>query len=357
MILLLGFIFIIGLVVGSFLNVVILRTVSGESIAFPGSKCPKCQTPLKWYHNIPVLSYIFLRGKCAFCKEHISIQYPIVELLTGILFTLFGFIYLILPLYTQYGFNMLYLYMFIFSLIAVSLFIVISGTDIKEMMVADKHTFSLIGTGIVYSIVVGGLSFYNEYKYGIVKIMLLLTPILFTVLSTIISFIFMEILRRGCALILKTDTFGDGDSYIFAGVCAVVISLFGGYNFIYVLFTLLCLFILSVLISVILTLPVFIKDLFIQKKYYLLGLTTAFIIFATGYFYGGNNGYLDNTIVLVTCTIVLLVLAVLLCTELLKGIKNKKETGSMIPFGPSLVSAGLIALIIMPFLFKIINLQ
>lgn len=55
----LAFILIIGLVIGSFLNVVILRTVSGESIVFPASKCPKCNTPLKWYHNIPVLSYIF----------------------------------------------------------------------------------------------------------------------------------------------------------------------------------------------------------------------------------------------------------------------------------------------------------
>ena len=81
----LAFILIIGLVIGSFLNVVILRTVSGESIVFPASKCPKCNTPLKWYHNIPVLSYIFLRGKCGFCHEPISIQYPIVELLTGIL--------------------------------------------------------------------------------------------------------------------------------------------------------------------------------------------------------------------------------------------------------------------------------
>ena len=85
-IIMLAFIFIIGLCVGSFMNVVILRTVSEESIVFPGSKCPKCQTPLKWYHNIPVFSYLFLRGKCGFCKEKISIQYPIVELLTAVLF-------------------------------------------------------------------------------------------------------------------------------------------------------------------------------------------------------------------------------------------------------------------------------
>ncbi len=357
MILLLCFIFIIGLVIGSFLNVVILRTVSGESIAFPGSKCPKCQTPLKWYHNMPVLSYIFLRGKCAFCHEHISIQYPIVELLTGILFTIFGFIYLILPLYSSYGYNILYIYMLIFSLIAVSLFIVISGTDIKEMMVADKHTISLIATGFIYSIIVGSMGFYNEFKYGFVKIMLLLTPVLFTVLSAIIAFIFMEVLRRGSSFILKTETFGDGDSYIFAGVASVVTALFGGYNFLYILFTLLCLFVLSVVISVVVTLPLFIKNLVIEKKYYLLCLTTAFIIFAACYFYVQTTALFANTAVLIICTAILVVLAIALCFELLKGIKNKKEFASVIPFGPSLVSAGLIALIVMPFLFRIINLS
>ena len=70
--LILGWIFVIGLIIGSFLNVVILRTVSGESIVFPASKCPKFGNALKWYHNIPVLSYIFLRGKCAQQKEAID---------------------------------------------------------------------------------------------------------------------------------------------------------------------------------------------------------------------------------------------------------------------------------------------
>jgi leader peptidase (prepilin peptidase)/N-methyltransferase len=79
-------IFIFGTLIGSFLNVVIYRIPKGESIAFPASKCQSCQTPLKWYHNIPIFSWLFLRGKCGFCKETISAQYPIVEFLTGIIF-------------------------------------------------------------------------------------------------------------------------------------------------------------------------------------------------------------------------------------------------------------------------------
>lgn len=69
-----------GALVGSFLNVVIFRLPGeGESIVFPGSHCPRCQTPLHWYENIPILSYLVLRGRCRTCKVHISLQYPIVE--------------------------------------------------------------------------------------------------------------------------------------------------------------------------------------------------------------------------------------------------------------------------------------
>ncbi len=77
---------ILGLAIGSFLNVVILRVPENESILFPASHCPKCKAKLKFYHNIPVLSWIFLGGKCAYCKEKISIQYPLIELGTSIIF-------------------------------------------------------------------------------------------------------------------------------------------------------------------------------------------------------------------------------------------------------------------------------
>jgi len=79
-------VFIFGAMIGSFLNVVIYRIPKGESIVFPSSKCQSCQTPLKWWHNIPIFSWLFLQGKCYFCKEKISAQYPVVEFLTGIIF-------------------------------------------------------------------------------------------------------------------------------------------------------------------------------------------------------------------------------------------------------------------------------
>jgi leader peptidase (prepilin peptidase)/N-methyltransferase len=79
-------VFMVGIMIGSFLNVVIYRIPNNESIVFPASKCQSCQTPLKWYHNIPLASWLVLGGKCGFCKSAISKQYPLVELLTGIIF-------------------------------------------------------------------------------------------------------------------------------------------------------------------------------------------------------------------------------------------------------------------------------
>ena len=76
----------IGLAVGSFLNVVIIRVPKNESISLPASHCVTCKHPLKWYHNVPVFSWLFLGGKCSFCKEKISIQYPIIEIVTTFIF-------------------------------------------------------------------------------------------------------------------------------------------------------------------------------------------------------------------------------------------------------------------------------
>jgi len=87
-------VFIFGAIAGSFLNVCIYRLPKGESIVSPGSHCPKCKKPIRWYDNIPILSYLILRGRCRFCKAPISPRYIIVELITAALamalFMVFG---------------------------------------------------------------------------------------------------------------------------------------------------------------------------------------------------------------------------------------------------------------------------
>lgn len=76
----------VGLAIGSFLNVVVYRVPRGESISHPRSRCPRCHTPIAWYDNIPVLSWLLLRGKCRACHGSISARYPLVELAIGAAF-------------------------------------------------------------------------------------------------------------------------------------------------------------------------------------------------------------------------------------------------------------------------------
>src|SRR6476659_4855796 len=81
---------VVGLAIGSFLNVVVWRVPRDESVVRPPSHCPSCDTPISPRDNVPVLSWLWLCGKCRHCKAHISVRYPAVELLTGIVFALFG---------------------------------------------------------------------------------------------------------------------------------------------------------------------------------------------------------------------------------------------------------------------------
>ena len=346
--------FIIGLVIGSFLNVVILRTVSNESIVFPGSKCPKCQTPLKWYHNIPVISYLFLRGKCAFCHEKISIQYPLVEFLTGVIFLAFTVIYFNFSYASNKVLLPVFLIMCLFSLICSSLLIVISGTDIKEMKVSDAHTYSLIAMSFIYSITIGLMTFIPDIKYGIYEWKRLFIPVGVTLFAVVISFLLMEGLRRGLNYLLSTETFGDGDSYIFSGITGVLTALSGITNLSYITLHIIGLFILSVLISVICSFPSYIKQLINTKKWPLLTTLVSFIVYAIFYFVTGHLGVFENNVVLLVATLIIVLLGLTLCFKIISSIKEKKEPLMTIPFGPALCASGLIALFAIPFTLGII---
>ncbi len=131
-----AFAFIFGLLWGSFGNVVILRLPKGESVAWPGSRCMQCSTPIKWYDNIPVLGWLWLRGKCRACKKSFSIRYPIVELLSGLLFV---------AVFLKYGWSWLALEYVIFcwSLLVVSMI------DLDHMILPDVFTLSGIVIGLV----------------------------------------------------------------------------------------------------------------------------------------------------------------------------------------------------------------
>ncbi len=132
-------IFGLGLIIGSFLNVVILRINTGRSIAKGRSKCARCSTPLAWYELIPVFSFLGLRGKCKTCSTQISFQYPIVELVTGLMFVI-----LYTKIMLSQGFNLYSLVSFVFSATVASLLIVIMAYDFRHKIIPNKIVYPLI---------------------------------------------------------------------------------------------------------------------------------------------------------------------------------------------------------------------
>ncbi len=150
------FVLITGACIGSFLNVVALRALSKESIVFPSSKCPLCNEPIKWYDNIPVISYLFtFKGKCRNCGKKVSIQYPIVEAMTAVLF---------LAVFLSFGVT--YKTLLLWILISVAIVIVI--TDMKKEYVFDIHSWLLIIFAIITSLVIKGVENYSFTAIGLI---------------------------------------------------------------------------------------------------------------------------------------------------------------------------------------------
>ena len=117
-------ILIFGACIGSFLNVCIYRIPENRSIVSPGSTCPNCNNKIPFYYNIPVLSYIFLMGRCKFCKQTISIRYPLIEALTSVFALL---------LFYKFGLTPAFVYWFVF----ISVLITISFIDIDHQIIPD----------------------------------------------------------------------------------------------------------------------------------------------------------------------------------------------------------------------------
>lgn len=134
-----AFTFAFGLIIGSFLNVCILRLPEGKSIVLPASACPKCGAKIRPYDNIPVFSWLILRGKCRSCRAPISPMYPLVEFLTGLLF---------LCCYLAFGLTIEALKWATFA----ALLIVLVFTDFRERVLPDVINFVGFGLGLLLSL-------------------------------------------------------------------------------------------------------------------------------------------------------------------------------------------------------------
>lgn len=305
------FVFVIGASIGSFINVVALRGLSGESIVFPPSKCPKCNNRLRWYTNIPIISYIFLGGKCQFCKEHISFQYPVVEFLNAALY---------LAAFLSFGYTFKTLIMFPL----ISLFMAIVITDFKENVVIDVHTYIIMALGLIYSLLftIFGEPFYG-FNINIVQ----------SLLGMAAGFIFFEALARIGIVLAGTRAFGEGDTLIAIGIGAFL----GAKALILTIF-------LSIVLQAVMTLPLMFqksiknKDYKSTGAYFILVLSVVMV-----YLFKTLNLYESFPLILFLLLFVCGILIYAL-TVILKNIRKKKENDDFLylPFGPALVFSALI---------------
>ncbi len=180
-------IFIIGTIFGSFYNVVGYRLPNNMSIVYPSSHCPNCNHKLRFYELIPILSYLFLKGKCKVCKKRISIFYPFFELLTGIVFLLS---------YLSYGLSL----KFIISITFISILIIISISDIKYYIIPDE----VLIVGLVLLIIE---LLINNYVNNIGLYKAIVLPLL----NGAASFAVLYLFKCFGDLLFKKESLGGGD--------------------------------------------------------------------------------------------------------------------------------------------------
>ena len=198
------FLFIIGTIFGSFYNVVGYRLPKGESIIFPPSHCTNCNHRLTALELVPVLSYIFQKGKCKHCHQKISLFYPIFELLTGILFVL---------CYISFGLTLT----LIIALTFVSMMIIIVVSDYHYLIISDEVliTFSLIL--FIEILIINGIE-----------------PALYSILNGLLAFATMYLLKKFGDFLFKKESMGGGDiklMFIFGMVLTypiAILSIFVG---------------------------------------------------------------------------------------------------------------------------------
>lgn len=198
-------IFVFGTVVGSFLNVCIWRIPREEPLHKPGSHCPKCSAHIAWYDNIPIISFIVLRGRCRYCREPISIRYVMVEALTGALFVC---------LYLKFS---LTIALAIYCALVAS-FIVLTFIDLDHYIIPNRITFGGIAVGFA-------LSFTAKYMPGN---RFVVTNTLEAISGGLVFAGILYLLDQLSLLVFKKRGMGGGDVKL-----AAVIGLFVGVRLIF----------------------------------------------------------------------------------------------------------------------------
>ena len=181
--------FVLGAVIGSFLNVCIWRIPEEKSIVFPSSHCPKCGTSIRPYDNIPILSWLALRGRCRDCGEAISPRYPLVELLTGLLSLALGWLY---------GPSLPYLAAFLFA----AALVVITFIDLDHQIIPDVISLPGIPVFLLLAVFVMGVGFWDS------------------LLGVLVGGGFLYLIAVGYELLTKREGMGGGDIKLLAMIGA-----------------------------------------------------------------------------------------------------------------------------------------
>jgi len=193
------YLFVIGCCMGSFVNVVIYRLPLNLSIVFPNSSCPKCNSRIKWFDNIPIISWLLLRGKCRACKSKIAFSYPIIELFTGLLFCL-NF-YAQPTIYSQQTITVIIFLGCIFSVILFTLAIL----DFKYFWLPQVLTSGGLVLGITASLYIDLFNDFYQFNYSI-----------YTLIASLLGFIFFNLLSRIGKKIYNKPVIGGGDAKLSA---------------------------------------------------------------------------------------------------------------------------------------------
>lgn len=293
-----AFLCVLGLCWGSFLNVVIVRGLSGESIIFPGSKCPKCDVPLLWWQNIPVFSYFYLKGRCAFCNAPISPLYPVIEI-AGMIIFLFSFSH-----YPSF-FDAI-------SVVAIlSMFLTLAVTDIKQQKVSRFQTFIIMGAGIIFS------------RYNIIN----------SVSGALIGAGLVILLTKLGLKLFNKETFGVGDIYLLAALGAVV-----GLDrlFLFIVYALI--------LQVIIILPEYIISLWRNEQSETLKYLIFFIIACLFLYVLRNISFIGSKLLFIGLLAAILYFAAKLTKNLFTTLKTQ-QTVSYCPIAPAIAISCLLFLI------------
>lgn len=199
------FVFFLGSIFGSFLNVCIFRMPQdGYSLIKPSSHCPLCKKPILWFDNIPLLSFFLLKGRCRLCRERISFQYPLVELLAGFTF---------LIMYNRYKLS---LDSFMYTVFACGL-IVSTFIDIRWRIIPDEISVGGIAAGLVFSLVKSIPQFNNFPRIALIDSLLgaILGGALIYGSGLLGNLIIFKLMKKG-PIEGETESMGGGDVKLLA---------------------------------------------------------------------------------------------------------------------------------------------